>query len=140
MLKAGGYVDPLPVDPVALHHHVAEVNTDAKLHSSVRGHVGVPSPDCALDLDGAASRVEGAGKLGEEIVPRRIDHPASMLADQAGDVLAVDLKTPHGRDLVFGQEAAVADRIGAEDGGQSVNDGVRVQRAALATLQTVRAR
>ena len=101
--------------------------------SSVRGHVGVPSPDCALDLgERGASRVEGARKLGEEIIPRRIDHPAPMLADQAGDVLAVDLKIPHGRDLVFGQEAAVADRIGDENGGQSVNDGVRVQRAVLA--------
>jgi hypothetical protein len=48
------------------------------------------------------------------------------------------LKGPHRRDLVFGQEAAVADRVGAEDGGQSVDDGVEVHRAVLATRQNFR--
>src|SRR4029453_17041165 len=93
-LEAGGYVDPLPVDPVALHHHVAEMDTDAKLHPPVRGYVGVPGPDCALDLRGAAGRIQGAGKLGEEVIPRRIDYSAPMLVDQGGDVLAVHLKGP----------------------------------------------
>ena len=51
-----------------------------------------------------------------------------MLPDEAGGVLAVDLKGPHRRDLVVGQEAAVADRVGTEDGSQSVNDGVGVHR------------
>lgn len=129
-IAAGGDVDPLPVDPVALHHHVAEVKTDAKLHPSGRGHVRVSNPDGTLDVDGATGRVERAWKLGQEIVPRRIDHPAPMLADQVGGVLAVELKGPHRRDLVFGKEAAVADCVGAQDGGQSVNDSVGVHHAA----------
>jgi hypothetical protein len=73
----------------------------------------------------AASRALG----NEEVIPRRVDHPASMLADQGGDVLAVDLKGPHRRDFVLGQEAAVADRVAAEDGDQSVNDGVGIHCA-----------
>src|SRR5262249_43992947 len=68
LLEAGGDIDPLPVDPVALHHHVAEMKTDAKLHPSVRGHIGIPGLDYALDLDGAAGCVEGARKLGEEVI------------------------------------------------------------------------
>jgi len=137
-LKAGGYVDPLPVDPIALYHDVTEVNTDAKLHPSVREHVGVLGSDCALNLDGAAGRIEGARKLGEEVIPRRIDYPTPMLADQAGDVLAVGLKGPHRHDLVFSQEAAVADSVGAEDSGQFVNDGVGVHRTVLAARYIVR--
>src|SRR5262249_25949071 len=43
-LKAGGYVDPLSVDPIALHHNVTEVNSDAKLHPSLREHIGVLGP------------------------------------------------------------------------------------------------
>jgi hypothetical protein len=100
------------------------VNTDTKLHPSVRGHVGVPGTDCALDRDGASGRVESARELGEEVIPWRIDYPTPMLADEAAGVLAVNLKGLHRRDLVVGQEAAVADRVGTEDGGQSVNDGV----------------
>ena len=67
-LEARGDVNPLPVDPVALDHHVAEVNADAKLHPSVGRHVGVPGLESALDLDGAAGRVEGARKLREEVI------------------------------------------------------------------------
>jgi len=107
------------------------MNTDAKLHPSMRGHSDIPDPDYALDLDGAASCVEGARKLGKEVVSRRIDHSASMLADEVRDLFAVNLKSPHCRDLVVGQEAAVADRVRAEDGGQSVYEDVGVHREIL---------
>jgi hypothetical protein len=57
------------------------MNTDAELHSPVRGQVGVPGSNSALDLDSAAGRVKGTRKLGEEVIPWRINHPAPMLAD-----------------------------------------------------------
>jgi len=107
------------------------MKTDAKLHPSVRGHIGIPGLDYALDLDGAAGCVEGARKLGEEVISRRIDHSASMLAHEVGDLFAVNLKRPHCRDLVVGQEAAVADRVRAQDGGQSVYEDVGVHREIL---------
>jgi hypothetical protein len=55
-------------------------------------------------------------------------------------VLAVDLKRPHRRDFVVGQEAAVADRVGTQDGSQSVNDGVGVHCAVLTARQSIRNR
>jgi hypothetical protein len=61
-----------------------------------------------------------------------------MLANKPGGVLAVDLKGPHRCDLVVGQEAAVADRVGIEDGGQSVNDGVGVLGTTRVSGRTTR--
>ena len=53
-----------------------------------------------------------------------------MLADQTGEVLAVGPEGPHSRDLVFGHEAAVAHRVGTQDGGESANDSVGVHSMA----------
>ena len=80
-LEAGGYVDPFPVDPVALHRDVAEVNTDAELHSPVKGARWRYGFQSRAGSRQRADRVKGTRKLGEEVSHRRIKHPATLLAD-----------------------------------------------------------
>jgi hypothetical protein len=106
------------------------MDTDAKLHAPVERKAGVAGLKRALYLDGGAYRVESARELGEEVVPRRVDHPAPMLEDEAGEVFAMGLQGLDRRDLVLRHEAAVADRVGAQDSREPANDGVGVHRAA----------
>jgi hypothetical protein len=93
------------------------MDTDAKLHAPGGRNVRVAGLERALDGDGRGYSVEGAGELREDVVPRRVDHPAPMLDDEASEVFAMGLEGPHGGHLVLRHEPAVAHGVGAEDRG-----------------------
>src|SRR6266851_1517612 len=67
-LEAGGDVDAVAVDLLAIHHHVAEVDADAEFHSALGWDIRVFRLERGLDLDGAQDRIDDAGKLGEDAV------------------------------------------------------------------------
>jgi hypothetical protein len=81
------------------------------------------------DLDRAASRIERARELGEEVVARGVDHPTAMLANEGRDVLASGLQRPHRRHLVASHKAAVASHVTAQDSGELAFDDVRMHGA-----------
>ena len=58
-------VYPITVNLVTLEHHVAEVHTDAKLHTSVGRKARVLGFECNLDINGAVYRLDHAGELGQ---------------------------------------------------------------------------
>src|SRR6266851_2032323 len=64
-LEAGGDVDPVAVDLLAIHHHIAEVHADAKFHAAVGWDIRVLSLERGLNLDGALDRIHDAGEFGE---------------------------------------------------------------------------
>ena len=68
-----------------------------------------------LNLDGAVHGIDHTGKLGQQIITGRIDHPAAVLLDERGDHLAVGGEGADGGFFIVPHETAVACDIGAED-------------------------
>ena len=70
-LQPRGNVHPVPIDPLALDHHVAQVDADAKLHPALRqANRRFRSLNVLLDLDGALHGIHDAGKLGQQVIAR----------------------------------------------------------------------
>ncbi len=81
-LEAGGDVDAVTVDLLAIHHHVAEVDADAKFHSTLGRDIRVLGLECGLNLDRALDRIHDAGELGEHAIARGVDEATVMLIDE----------------------------------------------------------
>ncbi len=111
-------VDPVAVDLLAIHHHVAEVDPNAKLHSAVGWQICVLRLERGLDLNRALDGIHDAGELGQYAVARRVHESSTVLLDQRIDQLTRRGQTTEGRLLVLPHEAAIAEDIGAEYGGE----------------------
>src|SRR5216683_28163 len=117
-LEARGDVDAVAVDLFAVDHHVAEVDADAELHPALGWQRSVLSLECGLDLDGALDRIHDARELGEYTITGGVDEPSVMLLHQRIDQLAMGGQSAKSRLLVLPHEAAIAEDIGAEYGGE----------------------
>ena len=82
-------VDPVTVDLIALDHHVAEVDADAKLHPALRRQLRVLSLERGLNIDRAIHRLDHAGELGQNAIAGGVYEAAVVLLDQAVDDLAM---------------------------------------------------
>src|SRR5712692_1001775 len=83
--EAGGDLDAVAVDLLAIHHHIAEVHADAEFHSSLGWQVRVLSPESGLNLDGALDGIHDAREFRENAVARGVDEAPVMLLDQRID-------------------------------------------------------
>ena len=83
-----------------------------------RREISVPHLDDALDLDRCAHRVQRRRELRQQAVPSGVHHAPPVLAHQHRDRLAVVAERPDGGRLILRHEAAVADHVGRQDGGQ----------------------
>src|SRR5216684_3260447 len=117
-LQTRRHVDPVAVDLFALDHHVAEVDPDTKLHPLVRRQVRTLGPERGLDYGGALHRVHHAGELCYDAVPCGINEAPAVMLDKAVDQLAVGSKGAQRRLFALPHEAAIAEDIGTEYGGE----------------------
>ena len=85
LLQAGGDVDAVAVDVLALDDHVAEVDADAERDALGLGHVPLALGHALLDRDRAGDRVDDAGELDQRAVAHQLDDPALVLGDQRVD-------------------------------------------------------
>ena len=111
-------VDPVAENLLALDHHVAEVDPDAKLHPALGWQTGVFSLEGGLDLDRALDRIHHAGELRQYAVPGRVYESAVVLFDEPIDYRAMCRQGADRRLFVLPHEATVAVDVGAEDGGE----------------------
>src|SRR6266851_4648445 len=88
-LEAGGDVDAVAVDLLAVDHHVAEVDANAELHPALGRDIRVLSLERGLDLDGALDCIHDAGELGEYTIACGIDEASVMLRNERIDQLAM---------------------------------------------------
>src|SRR5216683_297264 len=84
-LEAGGDVDAVTVDLLAVHHHVAEVDADTEFHPALGREIRVFGLQHGLDLDGALDGIDHAGEFGEYAVAGGIDEAPVMLLDEQID-------------------------------------------------------
>src|SRR5207249_3239801 len=81
-------VDAVAENVVALGDDIAKVDADAELDAAVGIKPGIAVDHPALDLGGAAHRVDDAGEFGEEPIAGGLDDAPLMLADLRVDQLA----------------------------------------------------
>jgi hypothetical protein len=76
--KAGSNVDTVPEDIIIIDDDVPNVNADAKFDPSVLRHRQILLRYAALDFNGTAYCIDGAGKLDQHTVAGRLDDSTSM--------------------------------------------------------------
>ena len=76
--KTGSNVDAVAKDIVVIDDDVADVDADAEFDPLILRHRSVLLGHAALDFNGAAYCIDGAGKLDQHAVAGRLDDAASM--------------------------------------------------------------
>ena len=74
-------VDPITVDLIALDHHVAEVDADAKLHPALLRQLSVLGLERGLNIHRAIHRLDHAGELGQNAIASGVYEAAVVLLD-----------------------------------------------------------
>jgi hypothetical protein len=114
-LDAGRDVDPIPVETIALDNHISQVDAYTEHHLAGRWQLSVAGFEVVLNRYGTLHRIDHAGELREQVIPRRVYHSAPMRLDVGSHHLAVGGEGADGGHLIVAHEAAVALDIGAED-------------------------
>src|SRR5262249_41875825 len=118
-LKPVGDVHAVAVNVIALDDHVAKVDADAEVHTAIGRHARHAFGLDALDLDRAVQRLDHARKLDQQPVAHGLDQPAAMLGDFRFEHFAqIGPEMGACSYLVGLAEAAVADDVGDQDGGE----------------------
>src|SRR5215471_4357249 len=79
LLQPRRYIDAIAVDVVALDNDVADVDTHAKVDPLIGSQAGIAAKHSALHVNGAARRVDYAGKLQQQPVPYGFNDTATVL-------------------------------------------------------------
>ena len=112
-------VDAVAVDVVVLDDDVAEVNADPEGDATLLGNGFVTFGDAPLDVDGALDRLDDARELDQNAVAHELDDAPVMPGDRGIDELfAVGVERGQRAGLVGFHQAAVPDRVGAQDRGE----------------------
>jgi hypothetical protein len=122
-LQASRDVDAVPIDALALGGHIAHVDADPEVHAALVGEARVERSEHPLGLDGAADRVEGGRKLGQQVVAGGVHDAPPVLSDAHRDVFAIVRQCADRGGLVLGHQPAVADHVSREDGGELAFNG-----------------
>jgi len=111
-------VDPVAKDVGAVHHHIAQIDADAKPHLLRVNWVGILIGNLLLNLDRALHGLDDAGKLGDHGIAPGIHDPPVMTLHQSCNGAAVAAQRPQRSRFICSHEARIAVHIGAQDGGQ----------------------
>ncbi|HEY6620868.1 MAG TPA: hypothetical protein VIY68_15085 [Steroidobacteraceae bacterium] len=80
-LQAGGNIDAIPEDIVAVYNDVPHIDPDAKHDAPVLSHARIPADHTTLHYDGAPDRIDDTGKLDQRAVACGLDDTAMMSGD-----------------------------------------------------------
>ena len=121
-------VDALAVPVLALDDDIAEVDADPHVDAAVLAHPVVALGHPALQVDGARHRVDDAAELGQKAVAHQLEDAAVVLLDRRLEQLPAVRSEPLKRaGFVLLHEAAVADDVGGENGGEPAFYGQSLQ-------------
>jgi len=74
-LDAGRDVDPIPVETIALDNDIPQVDANTEHHLAGRWQLRVPGFEVVLNRYGTLHRIDHAGELREQVIPRGVHHP-----------------------------------------------------------------
>ena len=119
-------IDPVAIDVVAVHDHVADIDTDPEIDPRLRGNVGVSLQHAALDFDYTAHCVHDRGELDQHAIPGGLDDATAVLGDLGIDQrLAVAFEPRERAFLVGGHQPRVARDVRRHDRRQLPLDPLR---------------
>jgi len=115
-LEAGRDVDAVAQDIVTVDHDVADMDADAKLKPALLRHLRVAGHHPALDVHGAAHRIDDAREFRQQAVARGL-HDASAMCSHLGleKLDAVRAELPDRAFLVEADELAITRHVGRQD-------------------------
>jgi hypothetical protein len=100
------------------------VDADPEIDAALGREHGVSLRHLRLNFAGAAQRIDGAGKFGQQAVARGLNDAAVMRGDARIDQLNADRSEPsEGPQLVAADQPRVACHIRGEDGGKATGCG-----------------
>ena len=114
-LQAGGDVDAVAVDVVAVDDDVAQVDAYAEVHPFVIGQARVALGHHPLHLDGTGDRVDDAREFQQQAVAGGLDDAAAVGLDDGVGGGAVVLEARQRAGLVEPHQPAVAGDVGGDD-------------------------
>jgi hypothetical protein len=120
-----GDVDSIAEKVLPLNHHVAEIDADREAHPTQRGQLVVACAQRGLDIRGAADGFDGAGKLRQNRVARRVEHATVVRDDQGFEDFLVASKRAQSLLFVLVHQAAEFGDIRLEDRGELAFDWLR---------------
>src|SRR5262245_55424474 len=119
-LKTHGDYDAIAIQIAPLDHHIAEIDADAQYDALLLQHPLVCRRHPLLELDRTGDRIDRAGELDQYPVTHHLDDAAVMIGDHwLQDTFAPLFQCSESSRLVLLDEAAVADHVGGQDGGQA---------------------
>ncbi len=105
---------------VVLDDDVANVDADAIDDPFLFGDVGVMRADQVLDLDGTQDRLNRRGELDQKAIAHQLDDAPLTFSDLRCDQLfAMGFERGQDARLILPNEAAVADHVGGQYGGEA---------------------
>ena len=108
----------------ASDNDVAEGDSDAQLDAGALRDGGVAGGHTALDLDRASDGIDDARELDERAVPHELENSAAMFGNQRVEKLDPQcLEGGEGAHLVLTHEAAVANNVSNQNGGEATLHG-----------------
>ena len=111
---------PSPYEIAAFHHHIAEVDAEAKHDAAFLRQIPIGAAECLLQIDGALNRVDRTGEFHQHPVARDFEDTALVRCDERfKHLLAAGLEDGEGAGLIGFHQAAEADDISGQDGGKS---------------------
>src|SRR5262249_3047531 len=110
-----GNIDPIPIDPLPLHHHIPQVDAQAKLHATVDGERCVPGSELPLDSDRTLHRIHHTDKFCQQVVTREVHNATSVLLNEGAHDLPIGHQGTDGRLFILAHQAAIPDDIGTEN-------------------------
>ncbi len=118
------------MDVVAIDNDVAQVYSDPQLDPLCLGNIGVPIRHRSLNVGRALDRIDDAGELDQHPIAHELDDAPMMLRDLGiDDFFSVGLELGKRSRFIGAHQPAVADDIGAEDGGESTLFALRGHRS-----------
>src|SRR6516165_3915395 len=89
-LQPGGDVDPVPVKLFPFDNDIPQVDADAKLHTAVDRKFAIASVQLPLDGHRTLHGIDHAGKLGQQVIPWRVEDSTVVLLHEGVDKCLVD--------------------------------------------------
>jgi len=118
----GGDVDAVAVEVIALDDDIAEIDADAQLDAAVRADAGVAFGHRLLHRDGAAHRVDDAGKFHQQAVAGGLDDATAVFGNLRIEELAAQRFEAFVSALLIGaHQPRIAGDIGGKDRGEAAD-------------------
>jgi hypothetical protein len=119
-LQPGRDIHPVAKDVASVNNDVAEIDSDAKSDPPIVRHIPVAVEHAALNLCGAAHRVDDAAEFHQHPVARRLDDAAAMFGDLRVDQFPSMRFQPGQRALLIRpHQTRIARHIGGKDRDQA---------------------